>query len=482
MSAIPAGLAGFAPVKKIVDYAPSGPVAKKFLQDDASFVSGLMGPLGSGKSVSCVIKLLRRAKMQAPDQHGVRKTRWAVIRNSYPELKTTTLNTWKDWCPPEMGRLTMDSPIRHHVKQGEIDMEVLFLALDRPDDVRKLLSLELTGAWVNEVREIPKEIIDALTGRVGRFPAKKDGGCTWSGIFMDTNPPDDQSWYYNAAEVVTPEGWTFYRQPGGRELDAENLQNLPDGYYSRMIHGKDPDWVKVYIDADYGFVIEGKPVYPNYRDGFHTSPTNIEVYPTLPILLAADFGLTPALAIGQNLPDGRWHINDEMTTDFCGIIRFAEQTTKYVAQWYPDNNVGGCWGDPAGNTRGQNDEKTCFEIMNEYTPWKWRPAKTNEFTIRREVVVNALNRVVDGRPGLMVSPKASMIRKGFNGGYHFKVSRSGNGEIVSDVPNKNKFSHPAEAVQYMLVGAGEYGIILNRRKRGKRAQIRVASDVNYKMF
>ena len=73
--------------------------------------------------------------------------------------------------------------------------EVLFRALDRPADVKKLLSLELTGAWVNEAREVPKAIIDGLQGRVGRYPSMREGGCTWSGLMMDTNPPPDRDCY-----------------------------------------------------------------------------------------------------------------------------------------------------------------------------------------------------------------------------------------------------------------------------------------------
>ena len=87
-----------------------------------------------------------------------------------------------------------------------VQIEVLFRALDRPDQVSNLLSLELTGAWFNEAREIPKAIIEAMDGRIDRYPAVKDGGCTWTGIIMDTNPPDDDSYLYKMFEVVRPEG------------------------------------------------------------------------------------------------------------------------------------------------------------------------------------------------------------------------------------------------------------------------------------
>ncbi len=124
--------------------------------------------------------------------------RFAIVRNSYPMLKTTTIKTWIDLFPEStFGPLLWTPPITHHIKlpsRGDaagIDCEVIFLALDQPKDVRKLLSLELTGAWVNEARELPKAVIDGLTHRVGRYPTKRDGGATWSGIWMDTNPMDD---------------------------------------------------------------------------------------------------------------------------------------------------------------------------------------------------------------------------------------------------------------------------------------------------
>ena len=80
---------------RTVNYEPSGQTIKRFFKSDA-FVRGVMGPLGSGKSTACVLEILRRAKMQVPGPDGIRRSRWAIIRNSYPELKSTTLKTWAD--------------------------------------------------------------------------------------------------------------------------------------------------------------------------------------------------------------------------------------------------------------------------------------------------------------------------------------------------------------------------------------------------
>lgn len=466
-----------------IKYEPAGPTIAQFHASSA-FVRGIMGPFGSSKSTACVMEILSRSSEQRPGPDGVRRTRWGVIRNSYPELKTTTLKTWADWCPPTFGRLTHDSPIRHFIQSGDLEIEVLFMALDKEEDVRKLLSLELTGAWLNEAREIPKAILDAVTGRVGRFPSRMNGGCTWSGIICDTNPPDDQSWWYKMAEEETPDGWRFFKQPSGTAPDAENLQNLPDGYYQRISSGKDEDWIKVYVNGDYGYVTEGKAVFPMFRDRVHVSPVPLLPLQGFPLLLGCDYGLTPAAIIGQKLTDGRWVILDEVVTDSCGVVRFAELLAKYVATTYVGFDVDCGFGDPSGNQRAFSDERTAFEIMKEYTSWKWQPAPSNEPVIRREVVIGALNRLVDGNPGILISPKCINLRKGFSGGYHFKFLKNAGGTQFHETPSKNQYSHPHDALQYLLLGGGEHNVVLNKMKKKANASSgpRQALGMDYDVF
>src|SRR5258706_6571001 len=188
-----------------LQYAPPGPVAGRFMASDA-FIRAIMGPIGSGKTTACIFVMLQSMQRQKPgSMYGIRRARWAVIRNTYPELKTTTIYSWHQWVPETMGKWQSEGPPTHVVpiKFGNGDrgeLEVIFLALDRPEDVRKLLSLELTGAWINEAREVPGEVLSHLQGRVGRYPPAADGGASWSGIIMDTNPPDTDSWFYTKFE------------------------------------------------------------------------------------------------------------------------------------------------------------------------------------------------------------------------------------------------------------------------------------------
>lgn len=464
-----------------ITFNPPGPVIQDFL-NSKDFVRGIMGPIGSGKSSACVVEILRRAHEQKPSPDGVRRSRWAIIRNSYPELKTTTLKTWTEWCPRDYGKLTMDSPITHRVVNDGLDMEVLFIALDRDEDVKKLLSLELTGAWINEAREIPKAILDALTGRVGRYPSKNMGGASWSGIMLDTNPPDDQSWWYRLAEDEVPDGWKFFRQPGGNSSDAENVPNLPLDYYKRISAGKDPEWINIYVHGNYGYLIEGKVVYPMFRDSIHVSPSHLEPVEDIALTVGADAtGLRPAAIIGQLLPNGQWRIIDEFTTDNCGITRFSENLAKYVKSTYPNHMVAHAWCDPAALAR-DGDERVGLDVFREKTGWKTKPAPTNELAMRIEVVIAALNRMVEGGPGIIISSKCKMLRKGFSSGYHYKSVRTGNGTQFHDTPAKNEYSDPHDGLQYLLLGGGEADVVMNRVRRKKEQGPRIAKDLDYSIY
>jgi hypothetical protein len=439
-------------------YEPAGPVTQRFLLSDA-FVRGIRGPIGSGKSTACVVEIWRRALQQEPDAQGKRRTRWAIIRNTIPELKTTTMKTWHSWLPQSIGTWREQGPPTHHLVVDDVDCEVLFLGLDRPDDVAKLLSLELTGAWINEAREVPKAVLDALTGRVGRYPAVRDGGPTWSGILMDTNPPDSDHWWYRLAEEGTPDGFAFFSQPAGDSDAAENIANLPPHYYERARAGKTDDWIKVYVSGDYGFAGDGKPVWPEYRDSVHCAER--ELVKGSPLYVGMDFGLTPAAVIGQRGPMGGWIIRHEIVTENMGASRFADELGTFLRGRLSGWEIGGIIGDPAGDQRAQTDERTVFQILRA-KDIDAHPAPSNDFTLRRDAVGTAMSRLIDGEPGFLVHPDCRTLRKGLAGAYCYRRMQVSGAERYKDVPDKGGYSHVCDALQYMLIGAGEGRSIVAR--------------------
>lgn len=424
---------------------------------DSSFVRGLIGPIGSGKSVACCFEGMFIAMNQEPNAEGIRKTRGVIIRNTYRELLDTTIKTWNDWFPEDLGtwhKQDLTHVIEQKLSDGTImHMEVLFRALDRPNDVKKLLSLELTWAWVNEAREIPRAVIDMLQGRVGRYPSKRDGGASWFGVFMDTNPPDTDHWWYRLFEEDQPDGWALFHQPSGVSEQAENIDNLPSGYYIRMQAGKDQQWIDVYVHGKYGFVMDGKPVYPEYNDNVHILKTHPKPLRG-DIYIGLDFGLTPAAVMAQRTAQGQWLVIDELVSEDMGAARFGQNLKKLLNERYPGNGVK-IWGDPAGEQRAQTDEQTPFKIMRA-AGIPAVPAPTNDFTLRREAVVRNLSTLtMSGQPALMISSRCKQLRKGMAGGYKFKRIQVSGDERYQDKPDKNMYSHVCEALQYLMVGGGE---------------------------
>ena len=390
----------------------------------------------SGKSSACVWEIIQRGIAQKPGPDGIARSRWIIVRNSYVQLRDTTIRTVFDWLPPkQFGKYRMTDHQYMITAFPNCEIELLFRSLDRPDHVSNLLSLEATGAWLNECRECPQEIFEAIQGRVGRYPSKRNGGCTWFGIILDTNPPDSDSWYYKLAEEIRPKNARFYKQPSGLSPAAENLVHLPDNYYENLAEGKDPEFVKIYVHGEYGFIIDGKPVYPEYQDTIHCK--DLQPIKGVPIRRGWDFGLTPAVSFTQMAPNGQWLILDEMVSDNTGVDRFSDAVLRYCATHYGEF-VFQDFGDPAGTQRSQTDEKTCFQILQAKQIWI-EPGEQDPY-IRVESVKKALNTMIEGEPGMLLDPKAKTLRKGFRGGYKYRRMQTANRQFT-EKPEKNEYSH-----------------------------------------
>ena len=435
---------------------------------DRSPVSLIEGPVGSGKTVATFMKQMAIGLSQSPYER-VRYTRHMIIRNTYPELRSTVIKSFQEWFPEEVAPMNWASPITAKLDfwlpdKTRVKSEFMFLALDRPEDAGKLRSLEVTTAAGSEMSELSKSTFDMMTQRVGRYPPKRWGGADFYGVMGDTNFPDDDGWIYRIFEEEKPKGFTLFKQPGGLierggvyspNPAAENVENLPGGheYYQRMVHGKNKEWIKVFVLAQYGTVSTGKPVYPEYNDDLHCRET--KPYVGLPLLLGFDYGLTPSCVVGQVTPRGQLRVFSDLLGSDMGIRQFARDSVKpFLAMNFPGYKIQAT-GDPAGNRRADSDEKTCFmELAEAGIPAM--PAITNEFLARREAVAAYLTKLIDGEPGLVVSPSARLIRKGFNGGYHYKRVQVTGDERYRDVPDKNDYSHPHDALQYMSLFSKTY--------------------------
>ena len=455
----------------MIRYRPSGATTRRFHLSGAKR-RVIVGPIRSGTSVACCTELMRRI-MQVPSWNGIRRSRWAVLRQTYGDLERTTLKTWNEWARPvfrsepvkRVGGIIHD--VRLTLPDGtQAEAEINFFSLNDERSLDKLLSLELTGGFINEVRQFPKVLIDAFDDRVGHFPPKHAGGegC-WFGWWADTNPPDMDHWIYETFELEeAPPGWQYFRQPGGLIRDgkggwianplAENTQNLNGGasFYLDAMPGKSEAHIAVYYGGEYGYSEEGKRIISDYDDARHAADGALAFDRSNPVVyVGIDFGATPAAALLQEDAHGVWNCIEELQAEKIGVGPFAADVLAprlYVLQEQGFEFV--VTGDPSGGGTSESNGRTAFQSLAEQGI-VCGPAYTNVFAHRSEV----LNRLCR-QDRFRLSPACKIARRGLAQKYVLKtVGTVGEGTVHQTVPDKNEFSHVVDAVIYGVMGAGE---------------------------
>jgi hypothetical protein len=444
-------------------YVPTT-TGKLFHLDD-NFVRVIMGPYGSGKSTLSIAEIVKRACAMPVWHNGRRRSRWGIVRNTSGELQSTTLQTWLAWFGDLGDIRKRQKPIltyEHCFNDGHglVELELLFIALDRPEDVRKIKSLELTGCYINELSEVPKAALAHMKGRVNRYPSK--AFCHepyWSGIIADTNPPEDDHWIHQDFEDTHFDSHRLFKQPPGlikdddnkwvRNPNADNADHLPDNYYEMLAKGQSEEFIKVFCLGEYGAVGFGRRVYPEFNPDFH-AVDSLDAIQGTDLLLGWDFGLTPACVVMQLSARGQLLILKEYVADGMGIRSFAESIVMPgLLKDFPYCKVGKSVADPAGNHRSEViEEMSCIgELSSIGIPTI--AARSNLLEPRLGAVKFFLNRMIDGKPALLLDKKkCSVLFKGFVKDYVYsRIAVSGE-ERYKDKPNKNMASHPHDALGY----------------------------------
>lgn len=426
------------------------PTLARFMQDDESIARFLMGPVGSGKTHCCIFELLRRCAEQAPGPDGYRRTRWAIVRNTLQQIKTTVLKDIQQVLTPLVNFKVSESTI--YVEAGDIRSEWLLIPLDTVEDQRRLLSTQLTGAYVNEWREVNPELISALMGRLGRFPSKILGGPTWFGLIADSNPGTEDSPWYEKLELELPDNWAFFQQPSGLAPEAENVENLPPNYYANLMEGSDEDWILGHVHGEWMPSLAGTAVFrASFSSDDHINTREpLAPTPHSPVCVGLDLGRTPTAVITQVDWTGRLLVLEEIIGKDTGLQQFIiEQLTPVLmTDKYGRCPVYVCF-DPAGMARSQMTEHNALDILREKN-FVAIPAPTNDIAPRLEAVTSYMLR----RKGFLVDQRnCPMLLQALKFQYRYKRKKSGE---LEDKPDKlHPWSDLADALQYAALGMGE---------------------------
>jgi len=381
------------------------------------------------------------AIQQEPDFDGVRRSRHLIVRNTIPQLKQTTMKTFLDWLPPEVFGKFNISDRTYYLRFGDVQAELLFLAIEDEMSLRQLLSLETTTIYLNELKEISQVVIEGIIGakRTGRYPSRKSGpGATYPCIIADTNMPAFDT--YHQKIMDGDEGdWETFRQPGARTPEAENLEFLPPDYYNT--DGLTEEYIRTMIDCEYGTSKEGMPVFrQTFSSEFHVAAAPlIQIHsPDYPLLIGLDAGLTPAAIIGQMTPAGRLNILGECYTpknESIGMERFLANRLIPMIQ----SKWGGAPSyvivDPAATQQSQANEDTVFKTI-EKAGLRVRTAASNKLELRIGSAETIFGRQVGGKSGITIDASCTGLINALKHGYKFAALKDG------DMAEKPLKDHP----------------------------------------
>ena len=462
------------------------PTCASFMKS-ASFGRLIAGPVGSGKTTACLFELLRRACEQQQAADGLRYTRFAIVRQTLKQLKDTVLKDITSWLEGVAEFKVSENTI--YVIFGDVRSEWLLIPLDTPEDQRRLLSMQLTGAWMSEAIEMDVGIISPLAGRCGRYPAANLGGASWFGIIADTNMPSEGSEWHKFMELNTPPDWQIFIQPGGMEDTAENLEwltqtpetlrlpvtsdirrNQGRTYYERFLRSNSDDWCKRYVHAQYGDDPSGSAVFKDsFKSSFHVVE-GVEPVVGHPIIVGQDFGRDPCSVICQLDHKGRLLVLEEVLAEDIGLEFHVERNLRPVLSGarYIGRPIA-VIGDPAGRAKGSIYEETSFDALKRMG-FQAFPAPTNDIDKRLRAIEAFLLAQRDGGPAILVDKEnCPTIARALAGGYRYAKNRSG---TRRPTPDKNEYSHIIDALQYAALAAhgGMVGMIAGRLQSRPRRE------------
>lgn len=456
----------------------------EFLTSKA-FVNIIEGPLGSGKTDALLVKMMIHAQQQAPSPiDGLRRTRFAIIRNTTPDLKRSTIKSWEERFRPEVyGPVKVGAPMHHDISFGDVRMEVDFIGLDKDEDIRKLRSTQYTRIGFDELEFIKKSLFDEARQRL-RYPAEIHGGPTCPGVDAATNAPPEDHWLpimtgrvefpvglsdEDVAALQWPKDWRHFLQPPAliEEFDqhgnvcgyhvnpnAENLRNLPTrgngDYYLNMIPSMTRSAIDSRLMVRTVLVTDGSAVWPMFRREVYVSREVLKPRALYPVYVGIDHGRDPAAVFIQQV-NNRVYVQHELIGSGEGTDIFAPKVKRFLTQNYPDSEVI-AFGDPKGNDKMQTGDRTSVDIYRYNGIMVRNPPglKMNDIDTRVMAVSHLLNQMADAKPRFVVSPNCRKLIVAMCGRYC--NDRDDKGELK---PKKDSYSHICDALQYITIGLGE---------------------------
>lgn len=464
----------------------AGPVSDAFMLNSHG-ISVICGPVGSGKTIASVKKGLVEAQRIYPGADGVRNYKLGCVTQKYDnQWKATIPSHWKIFRKDLAGSSWSGASPRQaqHIlkfedRYGVIRMIKDFFSFGEEANEEDLRGLEYTDIELVEIDTLPHKLIVGLGRAIGREPPReitRRVGRMWGSL----NAPTTQNWTYKFFWEQERPPYKLFKQPGGMDEGAENLEAHGGGreYYEQIIAANwaDEYYVRRMVHAIPGPIRATDMVYDKFDELTMLSKVSLKPDPALPVIVGEDGGFTPAAVYMQEMNDGQLRVLREIALERGGVEELADAMLVLEAR-----DFRGCEFhdvcDPsmlAGENRDVDGEReqriskgSDRQRLAAKLGRKVHPAVSNDVGRRHDAVRAKIGlNLGPGRPGYLLDPSCAGLIRGKRETYQFRKLQGSN-DLSSVKPTFD--THVADAEQY---GAMECGSDAARKRKQDEAQRR----------
>lgn len=391
-----------------------------------------VGALGSGKSWA----LCRAAIGLALTYPGMRIL---IGRHHSTDLRDTTKVTFfeliteledkiREQYEPEM-RSQVPPVGEMHKADNDFEFSngsvILFRSLDEAE--KKYKSLNIAAVGIDEASEVKLDAIQMLMSR------RRQMGYPLL-LFVVSNPTGFTHWLYKWFVKERNPNYHLFQTNS-----FENKANLPPTYIEELSRKYSPDWIKRYVEGEWGGLKDGIPIYAGGFDPkIHVAEATF--YKGNPVWVGVDFGYaSPAVVWCHPDRSMRCQVVREWTPKELDTYKLCEGILKRNGVWFPGATFQYFCGHD-GKQRSPSSEKTGIQIMSDsgmYPSWRYHHIESG-FTVIR----NMLRIRDDGTANLVVDPSVDITIEGFLGEYKYKPN--------SEEPLKDDIHDPVmDALRYI---------------------------------
>ena len=417
------------------------PTQRAFVYN-TSFYSAYMGPAGCAKTSTLCAKLFARALLEPGTKH-------LVARQDYNDLMDTTALRMEEMLsrlpPGTLLDRSKNPPMKWWIQPAvagpgvdTTPSQITFMGLKGD-----LGSTEYNSVIIDEASEVSEKVVQELGGRM-RYGKVKMPGYQYT-IDMAFNPPDMSHWLYRAC--TGKDDKDLQQQPPWitlfRPQPTENVRNLPDGYYERMVSSMPEDMRQRLVDGVWGTTFPGDPVIRQFRRSVHVR-TDLQFNPAGTLFRFWDFGYRrPACIWAQLTLNGQLRILREYMGRDIEAEPFIRQVYAQTAEFFPQAERFTDWGDPA--VAQHKDTGSALGLL--YKAGIRMKFKRTPMDLSLNMLRKQFERTVDGEPAVQIDRKCLILIGALSGGYHFKIHDG------AQLPHKDGYyDHLVDALRYGVWG------------------------------